>query len=123
MNDDVRRSRARISRRRALGLGGTVSLGALVAACTGSPSSAALSASRSAPSHRPSTAPSEILALLVQANTCVMNDAVFATSPYDGHTGRDTRNEDDSIYDPSGLMTVRRTASGHLGAINIGVST
>ena len=51
-----------------------------------------------------------------------VNDAVFATSPYDQHTGRDIRNEDDSIYDPSGLMTVRRTASGYLGVINIGVN-
>jgi protocatechuate 3,4-dioxygenase beta subunit len=51
-----------------------------------------------------------------------VNDAVFATSPYDTHTGRDTRNEDDSIYDPAGLVTVRRTASGYLGVINIGVN-
>ena len=51
-----------------------------------------------------------------------VNDAVFATSPYDTHTGRETRNEDDSIYDPSGLVTVRRTASGYLGVINIGVN-
>jgi hypothetical protein len=51
-----------------------------------------------------------------------VNDAVFATSPYDDHTGRETRNEDDSIYDPSGLVTVRKTASGYLGGINIGVS-
>ena len=288
MNEDVRQSRARISRRRALGLGGTVSLGALVAACTGSSSPAAPSASRSAPSLTPSsTAPSDVLALLDQANTCVtakeetqgpywfdvdsirsdlredrpgtplvlavrahdlsrcgngaaptpipnsvveiwhcdaggvysgfesasqggpgggpgggrggggsggtsdgsysvgdseaspsddgtylrgaqvadrngvvqfttiypgwyrgrtvhihlklhvdrktvvttqlyfdeaVNDAVFATSPYDEHTGRETRNEDDSIYDPSGLVTVRRTSSGYLGVINIGVN-
>jgi len=51
-----------------------------------------------------------------------VNDAVFATSPYDRHTGREIRNEDDSIYDPSGLMTVRRTASGYVGVINIGVN-
>jgi protocatechuate 3,4-dioxygenase beta subunit len=51
-----------------------------------------------------------------------VNDAVFATSPYDQHTGRETHNEDDSIYDPSGLVTVRRTASGYLGVINIGVN-
>ncbi len=310
MNEDVRQSRARISRRRALGLGGTVSLGALVAACTGASSPAGSSASRSAASLTPSsTAPSDVLALLDHANTCVtakeetqgpywfdvdsirsdlredrpgtplvlavrahdlsqctngatptpipnsvveiwhcdaggvysgfesasqggpggggpgnggagnggsgnggpgsggpgsggpvgggsggtsdgsysagdaeaspsddgtylrgaqvadrngvvqfttiypgwyrgrtvhihlklhvdrktavttqlyfdeaMNDAVFATSPYDEHTGRETRNDDDSIYDPSGLVTVRRTASGYLGVINIGVS-
>jgi len=51
-----------------------------------------------------------------------VNDAVFATSPYDTHTGRETRNEDDSIYDPAGLVTVRRTASGYMGVINIGVN-
>ena len=51
-----------------------------------------------------------------------VNDAVFATSPYDAHTGRETRNEDDSIYDSSGLVEVRRTASGYLGVINVGVN-
>jgi protocatechuate 3,4-dioxygenase beta subunit len=51
-----------------------------------------------------------------------VNDAVFATAPYDTHTGRETRNEDDSIYDPAGLVTVRRTASGYLGVINVGVN-
>jgi protocatechuate 3,4-dioxygenase beta subunit len=278
MNEEVRRSRAQISRRRALGLGGTVSLGALVAACTGSsPSSSQTSAAPLTPS---STASSDLIGLLNQANTCVtakeetpgpywfdvdsirsdlredrpgtplvlavrahdlsqctngaaptpipnsvveiwhcdaggvysgfesasaggpgvggpgggtsddsyssgdteaatsddgtylrgaqvadrngivqfttiypgwyrgrtvhihlklhvdrktvvttqlyfdeaVNDAVFATSPYAEHTGRQTRNQDDSIYDPSGLVTVRRTASGHLGVINLGVT-
>jgi hypothetical protein len=51
-----------------------------------------------------------------------VNDAVFGTSPYDKHTGRETRNEDDSIFDPSGLVTIRRTASGYLGVINVGVN-
>jgi protocatechuate 3,4-dioxygenase beta subunit len=51
-----------------------------------------------------------------------VNDAVFATSPYDAHTGRETRNEDDSIYDSPGLVAVRRTASGYLGVINVGVN-
>ena len=277
MDEEIRRSRERISRRRALGLGGTVGLGALVAACTGSSSSRGGSAPPSLSAS--STAPSDVLSLLDQANTCVaareetqgpywfdvdsirsdlredrpgtplllairahdlssctngsaptaipnsvveiwhcdaggvysgfesasqggpgrggsgetsdgsysvgdseasptddgtylrgaqvadrngvvqfttiypgwyrgrtvhihlklhvdrktvvttqlyfdeaVNDAVFATSPYDAHTGRETRNEDDSIYDPSGLVTVRRTASGYLGVINIGVN-
>ena len=31
-----------------------------------------------------------------------VNDAVFATSPYTSTPGREIRNEDDSIYDPSG---------------------
>jgi protocatechuate 3,4-dioxygenase beta subunit len=276
MEEVIRRSRERISRRRALGLGGTIGLGALVGACTGSPpsrSSAAPSLSAS------STAPSDVLALLDKANTCVtareetqgpywfdvdsirsdlredrpgtplllavrahdrsqctngsapaaipnsvveiwhcdaggvysgfesasqgspggggsgggsdgsysagdseasptddgtylrgaqvadrngvvqfttiypgwyrgrtvhihlklhvdrktvvttqlyfdeaVNDAVFATSPYDAHTGRETRNEDDSIYDPAGLVAIRRTESGYLGVINVGVN-
>jgi protocatechuate 3,4-dioxygenase beta subunit len=277
MDEQVRRSRERISRRRALGLGGTVGLGALVAACTGSSSSSSGESAPSLPAS--STAPSDVLALLDEANTCVaareetqgpywfdvdsirsdlredrpgtplllavrahglsrctngsaptaipnsvveiwhcdaggvysgfesastggpgggssggtsdgsysvgdaeadptddgtylrgaqvadrngvvqfttiypgwyrgrtvhvhlrlhvdrktvmttqlyfdeaVNDAVFATSPYDQHTGRETRNEDDSIYDPSGLVTVRRTASGYLGVINVGVN-
>jgi protocatechuate 3,4-dioxygenase beta subunit len=276
MDEEVRRSRQRISRRRALGLGGTVGLGALAAACTGSsPSRDGSAASLSASS----TAPSDVLALLDKANTCVaareetqgpywfdvdsirsdlredrpgtplllavrahdlsrcangsaptaipssvveiwhcdaggvysgfesasqggpggggsggtsngsysvgdeeasptddgtylrgaqvadrngvvqfttiypgwyrgravhihlklhvdrktvvttqlyfdesVNDAVFATSPYDQHTGRQTRKEDDPIYDPSGVVTLRRTASGYLGVINVGVN-
>jgi protocatechuate 3,4-dioxygenase beta subunit len=292
MNEDVRQSRARISRRRALGLGGTVGLGALVAACTGASSTdgtadgaaggAATPSASPSPLSPSSTAPSDVLALLDGANTCVaakeetqgpywfdvdsirsdlredrpgtplalavrahdlsrctngaaptaipdsvveiwhcdaggaysgfesasqggpgggpgggsggtsdgsysagdseasptddgtylrgaqvadrngvvqfttiypgwyrgrtvhihlklhvdrktvvttqlyfdeaVNDAVFATEPYDEHTGRETRNEDDSIYDPSGLVTVRRTASGYLGVINVGVN-
>jgi protocatechuate 3,4-dioxygenase beta subunit len=276
MDEEIRRSRERISRRRALGLGGTIGLGALVAACTGSSQSPGAAPSLSASS----TAPSDVLSLLDQANTCVaareetqgpywfdvdsirsdlredrpgtplllavrahdlsqctngsaptaipnsvveiwhcdaggvysgfesasqggpgggggsdetsngsyslgdqeasptddgtylrgaqvadrngivqfttiypgwyrgrtvhihlklhvdrrtvtttqlyfdeaVNDAVFATSPYDQRTGRETRNEDDSIYDPSGLVTIRRTASGYLGVINVGVN-
>ena len=69
MDEEIRHSRERISRRRALGLGGTIGLGALVTACTGSSRSEdvaptpALSAS--------STAPSDVRSLLDQANTCV----------------------------------------------------
>jgi protocatechuate 3,4-dioxygenase beta subunit len=280
MDEEVRRSRERISRRRALGLGGTVGLGALVAACTGSsPSRGDSTSTPSASLPASSAAPSDLLALLDAANTCVtareetqgpywfdvdsirsdlredrpgtplllavrahdlsqctnasaptaipnsvveiwhcdaggvysgfesasqggpggggsggtsdgsysmgdpeasptddgtylrgaqvadrngvvqfttiypgwyrgrtvhihlklhvdrktvmttqlyfdeaLNDAVFASSPYDMHTGRETRNEDDSIYDPSGLVTVRRTATGYLGVINVGVN-
>ena len=277
MDEEIRRSRERISRRRALGLGGMVGLGALVAACTGSSSSRGGTAPPSLSAS--STAPSDVLSLLDEANTCVaareetqgpywfdvdsirsdlredrpgtplllairahdlssctngsapaaipnsvveiwhcdaggvysgfesasqggpgrggsgetsdgsysvgdseasptddgtylrgaqvadrngvvqfttvypgwyrgrtvhihlrlhvdrktvvttqlyfdeaVNDAVFATSPYDAHTGRETRNEDDSIYDPAGLVTARRTASGYLGVINVGVN-
>ena len=68
MEEEIRRSRERISRRRALGLGGTIGLGALVTACTGSsPSGGGAAPSLSASS----TAPSDVLALLDEANTCV----------------------------------------------------
>lgn len=48
-------------------------------------------------------------------------DAAYAVSPYSDHTGRDTYNADDSIYDASGLLTVRQTATGQLGVINLGI--
>ena len=68
MEEEIRRSRERISRRRALGLGGTIGLGALVTACTGSsPSGGGAAPSLSASS----TAPSDVLALLDEANTCM----------------------------------------------------
>ncbi len=51
-----------------------------------------------------------------------VNDAVFATSPYDDRDGRETRNSDDSLYDESGLVTIRKTGTGHLAAINLGVN-
>jgi protocatechuate 3,4-dioxygenase beta subunit len=275
MNEDVRRSRHLISRRRALSLGGTVSLGALVAACTNSSTPSAPSSTAAAPLTPSATAAADVLTLLDQANTCTMakeetqgpywfdvdqvrsdlredrpgtelvlavrahdlsacstgaaptpiansvveiwhcdaggeysgfesgspgrgsgqtsdgsyssgdteatttddgtylrgaqvadkngvvqfttiypgwyrgrtvhihlklhvnrktvvttqlyfdeavNDAVFATSPYDERGGRDTRNSDDSIYDESGLVTIRRTGTGYLAAINLGVN-
>jgi protocatechuate 3,4-dioxygenase beta subunit len=272
MNEDVRRSRHLISRRRALSLGGTVGLGALVAACTDSSTPAPAASSSGAALTPSTTAPADVLALLNQANTCTtakeetqgpywfdvdqirsdlredrpgtplvlavrahdlsacstgaaptpipnsvveiwhcdaggeysgfesggggggetsdgsyssgdteatttddgtylrgaqvadahgvvqfttiypgwyrgrtvhihlklhvdrktvvttqlyfdeaVTDAVFATSPYDERTGRDTRNSDDSIFDPSGLVTVRRTGTGYLAAVNLGV--
>ena len=59
--------RGSVAIRRALGLGGTVGLGALVAACTRSSPSGDPAPSLSASS----TAPSDVLTLLDQANTCV----------------------------------------------------
>lgn len=52
-----------------------------------------------------------------------LTDEVYAAAPYDEHTGRDTRNDDDSIYDPSGLMSVHKDDStgGYLGVINLGI--
>jgi len=51
-----------------------------------------------------------------------VNDAVFATSPYSDHTGRDTTNDNDSIFDKSGLLTVQKQGDGYLGVINLGVN-
>ena len=81
MNEDVRLSRLVVSRRRALGLGGTLSLGGLLTACDGSDgskvsSSGSTSASPSATALAgavPTTASgTELLALLDKARTCTM---------------------------------------------------
>lgn len=48
-------------------------------------------------------------------------DEIYTASPYDARTGRDTTNANDSIYDPSGLLTMRQTATGRLGVINLGI--
>lgn len=50
-----------------------------------------------------------------------LNAAVFATSPYGEHTGRDTFNDGDGIFDESGMLTTRATDDGHLAVINLGV--
>jgi hypothetical protein len=50
-----------------------------------------------------------------------VNDAVFATSPYDEHTGRDTRSDNDHIFDASGLLSLRTSGNGYLGVLNLGV--
>ena len=52
-----------------------------------------------------------------------LNSQVFATSPYDERTGRDTFNDGDGIYDTSGLVSVTKQDDGYLGAINLGVNT
>lgn len=49
------------------------------------------------------------------------SDAVHATAPYSSHTGRDTRNDTDGIYDASGLMIVQPSGDGHLALLNLGV--
>ncbi|GAA4482433.1 hypothetical protein GCM10023094_32330 [Rhodococcus olei] len=50
-------------------------------------------------------------------------DEIYATGPYDEHTGRakNVTNATDTIFDASGMVTVVRTADGYRGAINIGV--
>ncbi|HKG50760.1 MAG TPA: intradiol ring-cleavage dioxygenase [Actinomycetales bacterium] len=51
-----------------------------------------------------------------------LNEAVYATSPYDERTGRDTTNDTDNIFDESGLLTVQKESNGYLGVINLGVN-
>ncbi len=51
-----------------------------------------------------------------------VNSEVFATSPYDERTGRDTFNDADGIYDASGLVSVTQQDDGYLGVINLGVN-
>jgi protocatechuate 3,4-dioxygenase beta subunit len=75
LNEDVRRSRLLVSRRRALSLGGTIGLGSLLAACAGtsarsSAPSAARSATASAPLTPSSTAADDIVAALDAVRTC-----------------------------------------------------
>ncbi|AHK28868.1 protocatechuate dioxygenase [Rhodococcus opacus PD630] len=73
MNKDVEKSRLRISRRRALALGGTVSLGGLIAACTGNGSgSTSASASSTAAASSATTSADTVTALLDQAPQCVL---------------------------------------------------
>ena len=50
-----------------------------------------------------------------------LNSAVFATSPYDERTDRDTFNDGDGIFDESGMLTTRATDDGHLAVINLGI--
>ncbi|GAB2936660.1 protocatechuate dioxygenase [Rhodococcus aerolatus] len=50
-----------------------------------------------------------------------LNDTVFATAPYSSHTGRDTTNATDSIYDAAGLLHVAPEGDGYLAYLNVGV--
>jgi hypothetical protein len=44
-----------------------------------------------------------------------VNDAVFATAPYGEHTGRETGNDDDHIFDRRGCSACARAATGTSG--------
>lgn len=82
MNEEVRLSRLRISRRRAMSISGTVGLTGLLAACGGSgpaPSGAPAPPGATAPAGAP--AGDEFVALLDQANTCTPSRAGFQ-GPY-----------------------------------------
>ena len=46
-----------------------------------------------------------------------LNAQVLATQPYAQRTGRDTFNDDDSIYQPSMLLKVTRARDGYVGCI------
>ncbi|GLW90074.1 intradiol ring-cleavage dioxygenase [Actinokineospora globicatena] len=45
-----------------------------------------------------------------------LNDEVFTTAPYATHTGRDTTNGDDTIYNDSMLLTVQQAGDSYLAA-------
>jgi hypothetical protein len=46
-----------------------------------------------------------------------LNDVVFAETPYRSHTGRETTNANDGIFQPSMLMKVTPDGAGFQGAI------
>ncbi len=53
-----------------------------------------------------------------------LTDSVYKKSPYSKRPGRDMRNADDSIFRNGGrrsLVTVRKSGSGYVGAITMGV--
>lgn len=77
LNEDVRRSRLEVSRRRALSLGGTIGLGALLAACTGKNQPVGPAGASAGPSTPPpgsgtsaAAAGSDLVAALDAARTC-----------------------------------------------------
>jgi protocatechuate 3,4-dioxygenase beta subunit len=52
-----------------------------------------------------------------------LNTKVFAAAPYASHTGRDTFNDNDTIYRDSMLLTVTPEPGGWLAAIALGVDS
>ena len=46
-----------------------------------------------------------------------LNTKVFSAAPYSAHTGRDTFNDGDSIYDDSMLMKITEESCGYLGVL------
>ena len=52
-----------------------------------------------------------------------LNDSIYSTvSPYDTHTGRDTRNNTDTIYDATGLTSAERQGGTVYAGLKLGVS-
>jgi protocatechuate 3,4-dioxygenase beta subunit len=50
-----------------------------------------------------------------------LNRAVFATAPYNAHTGRDAFNNNDTIFSDQTILTVSKAGDGYLGLITIAV--
>ena len=51
-----------------------------------------------------------------------LTDEIFSTvEPYTEHSGRDTRNDTDSIHDPTGTTVTARQGDRVLAAVNVGV--
>ncbi len=46
-----------------------------------------------------------------------LNDRIFAAAPYTSHTGRDTTNQIDSVYNDSMLLKITQDGDGWLGVI------
>ncbi len=75
MNKDIEASRLRVSRRRALALGGTISLGGLIAACSGNSgtatttSAAAASTTTTSGTSAAATSGDAVTALLAKARS------------------------------------------------------
>ncbi|GAA3001239.1 intradiol ring-cleavage dioxygenase [Actinokineospora diospyrosa] len=52
-----------------------------------------------------------------------LNDKVYTAAPYATHTGRDTTNANDTIYNDSMLLTVQAATNTHLAAKILAVDT
>ncbi|TML93124.1 MAG: protocatechuate dioxygenase [Actinobacteria bacterium] len=52
-----------------------------------------------------------------------LNGTVFASAPYTAHPGRDTFNDDDSIFSDQTILTVSKDGDGYLGLIGMGVKS
>lgn len=46
---------------------------------------------------------------------------VYARSPYDAHTGGDTFNDTDGIFDAAGVVTAARRGEDYLAVANLGI--
>lgn len=50
-----------------------------------------------------------------------VSDSVFAAAPYSSRGGRHALNDDDTLFDARGLLTLVQRGGGYLGVINLGV--